>query len=501
MAIETELKLLIDEASLPKLRRHPLLKAQCRDKAVRAKLHSIYFDTPDRELHRADMALRLRRTGRHWTQTVKGGGGVRAGLHQRREFEVALSSPIPRLDRITDPDLLQVFTPRLQRHLQPIFVTEFWRTAWLLEFPGGDRVELALDVGEIKAGEDHSAISEVELELKAGGSARLFQSALELQRTIPLRIENRSKAERGYDLLRPAGFAAVKATPPSIGRGMAAAGALREILGACLAHLQDNANGVLYGEDPESIHQMRVATRRLLSALRLLATAASEGWPTELAEELRWLMSALGPARDWDVFLEDTLPPVLACFPDHPGLGELRRQALNRRAACRQTAREAVGCQRYTRLVLTFGAWLADAWWDETGKGKGTLAGPVTALARDLLSERQRRLSRRGRGLAKLDAGQRHRLRIAAKRMRYSLEFFAPLYPRKAVDGYLKRLTTLQDRLGALNDAVATHTLLAQLGTDEARGLVGGWVECRAAQGLGGLPKAWDGYQGGKVFW
>lgn len=501
MAIEIELKLLIDRTSLPKLRRHPLLKSLCPAKAERAKLYSIYFDTPDHALRRANMALRLRRSGRRWTQTVKGGGGVQAGLHRRREFEVALPSPAPRLDQITDPDLLQVFTPELRRDLQPAFVTDFWRTAWLLEFPGGDRVELALDSGEIKAGESRAAISEVELELKAGSPARLFQSALELQRTVPLRIENRSKAERGYDLLRPAGFAVVKAAPASIAREMTAAGALREILGICLAHLQDNANGVLYGEDPESIHQMRVATRRLLSALRLRATAASQEWTAELAEELRWLMSALGPARDWDVFLEDTLPPVLARFPDHPGLLELRRQALNRRAACRQTAREAVGCQRYTRLVLTFGAWLADAWWDETGKGKGALAGPVTALARDLLSERQRRLLKRGRGLAKLDGGQRHRLRIAAKKMRYSLEFFAALYPRKAAEDGLKRLTALQDRLGALNDAVVTQALLAELAANEARGLVGGWVACRAAQELGGLAKAWDGYKGIKAFW
>ncbi len=506
MGTEIELKLLIDRASLAKLRRHPLVKSLCGSKPVRQKLHSVYFDTPEQDLRRNGVALRLRRAGSRWTQTVKGGGRVQAGLHQREEVEARVAANVPDFDKIVDPGLLRLFTRELRHRLRPAFVTDFWRTAWLLEFPQGERVELALDLGEIRAGDGRAAIGELELELKAGSTARLFEFALELQQDIPLRIENRSKADRGYGLLNPAGPPVLRAAPPRLSRRMGANEALREILWECLTHLQDNANGVLYGADPESLHQMRVAVRRLLSALRLAGSVAAEAPPAEISEGLRWLMSEFGPARDWDVFLGETLLPVLAHFSDHSGLAALRREVLGLRDASRQTAREAVGSQRYTRLVLAFGGWLAAERWGRSPGAPG--AGPVTGLARDLLRTRHRQIVKRGKGLAGLDAGERHRLRIAAKKMRYSLEFFAGLYPRKAVDPYLKALTALQDRLGLLNDAAVTRSLLdgielprRDLAAAEARGIVAGWVECRAAQELRKMGKAWGNFKQSRAFW
>src|SRR3989338_8023339 len=88
MAIETELKLRIAPEQLAKLKRHALLRTHQVTRPSTRRLYNIYYDTPKLELHKSGMELRLRRSGRQWLQTLKGGGSIKAGLHQRNEWEV-----------------------------------------------------------------------------------------------------------------------------------------------------------------------------------------------------------------------------------------------------------------------------------------------------------------------------------------------------------------------------------------------------------------------------
>ena len=199
MHTEIELKLLIDSSSIPQLLRHPLLKSACKSGPLKEKLHSIYFDTPDLALVRVQIALRLRQNGEHWIQTVKGGGKVEEGLHQRSEWEVPVTGNLPDLDKLLESPWRSFFTPDIQNRLVPIFFTDFWRTTWLIELPNG-LIELALDVGEIEAKNKHVPICEVELELKSGVPESLFDLARELRKSITLQPEDRSKAGRGYML-------------------------------------------------------------------------------------------------------------------------------------------------------------------------------------------------------------------------------------------------------------------------------------------------------------
>ncbi|MFN3398232.1 MAG: inorganic triphosphatase, partial [Sulfurimicrobium sp.] len=201
MATEIELKLLINPADIARLRRHPLLKTHAAGRASTRQLLSIYYDTPELALRQQQIALRVRRVGARWVQTVKGGGEVRAGLHQRGEWEGDVAHERPDLTKITAPSLLKLFSSAAVRdRLQAVFTTEFKRTTWLLRWDDGDEVELALDQGEVKSGDKTTPLCEIELEMKHGNPARLFLAALELQQTIPLRLENTSKAERGYRL-------------------------------------------------------------------------------------------------------------------------------------------------------------------------------------------------------------------------------------------------------------------------------------------------------------
>src|SRR3989338_6726716 len=147
MAVETELKLRISPEQLARLKRHPLLRAHQLGRPVASRLYNIYFDTPKLELHKSERALRLRRAGRQWLQTLKGGGSVKAGVHQRNEWEMAV-----------DPAGLGFFSPQgaeleknlplpLRKKLQPVFVTDFSRTSRMLSWQGA-QIELCMDRGE-----------------------------------------------------------------------------------------------------------------------------------------------------------------------------------------------------------------------------------------------------------------------------------------------------------------------------------------------------------------
>ncbi len=367
--MEIELKLLIDPDDVPALRRHPLLKPRGQAKPVVRRLLSIYFDTPDLFLRRHAVALRVRRAAGRWMQTVKSEGTVRGGLHQRPEWEAAVSKGEPDLSRIADPELRGVLSKAEAHGLRPVFTTAFRRTAWMLTF-AGSQIELSLDQGEVSADAGSLPISEIELELKQGEPASLYELALELQREISLRLENQSKAERGYLLSAAAPAAAPRAPAVELSAEMNVGQAFQAIAWNCIAHLEGNLGGVRPDGDPESAHQARVALRRLRSALGLFAAAAQGIRDAALLDELRWLAGEIGPARDWDVFLTETLPPLLSQCGQSAGLQALARAAADARERAYGRARLAADSQRTQRLLLRLGAWLwREPWRVDNGDG------------------------------------------------------------------------------------------------------------------------------------
>src|SRR6185503_6302413 len=127
-------------------------------------------------------------------------------------------------------------------------------------------IEAAIDEGAIRAVDSGiiEAISEIELELKSGDAAALYDLALRLLETAAIRIETRSKSERGYRLCEggDAAPAAAHAEPLALDPEMTFGAALQQIGGSCLAQLLHNEAAVLAAE-AEGVHQMRVAMRRL----------------------------------------------------------------------------------------------------------------------------------------------------------------------------------------------------------------------------------------------
>ena len=510
MSNEVELKFLIAPDDVERFLHHPVFQTVARHELLPQQLVSVYYDTPAFDLRKNRIALRLRRMGDRWIQTVKTEGKVAGGLHERPEWECETAENTLNFDAIPNPTVREFFADeKIHWALRPVFVTEFTRTSSLLEFPWGEMVECSLDQGEIRAGEQRVPLCEVELELKTGHPARLFELALGLQEGILFKLENVSKAERGYRLITPTALVPSKAQTPELTGESSPSKVLVCILRSGMTHLQANEAGVVQWEDPEFLHQMRVALRRIRSALSIFSDYVQHAESEPLKEELRWLTRELDAARNWDVFVLETLPPILAAFPEHQGLSWLKTTGEEWRHQQNLRAHDAVASDRYQRMLLRLGAWLCRQPWREDAKnGEGVIEKGVIPFVSRILQKRHRRLKKKGKLLVTLSPGQRHEVRIAAKKLRYAAEFFSSLYPHKRTRRYIAALAGLQEVLGALNDAATTVSLLRdpEVSTDEpireqTKSLVLGWSGGVGQTRLKDLEAAWENFVDQKAFW
>jgi inorganic triphosphatase YgiF len=459
--METELKLKLAATDVARMRAHPLLAELATAEAREHALTDTYYDTPALDLWRAGLTLRVRRDGDAWIQTVKTAAAGSSVLHERGEWESRLDGEQPdpaEIARQVKPQRLRdtLRSAAIVGQLQPVFTNTTHRTTWDIALPGGQLVECALDSGSIDAsGNGRSLdIGELELELKRGNPTRLFELALALHQDIPLEVANDSKAARGYALLQDEAPAPVKAAPVRLTRKMRLEDALQEISLNCMAQIESNVPGVLV-QSVESLHQMRVGLRRLRATFDMFRDLAP--LPPELQEGLDWLAGELGATRDWDVLADTTLPTITG----------IHTEAL--RAAAKEHARQlhrnmlpTLHAPRYTQLMLRMNGWLRGRQWRPASGLPKTdpLSQPALDGLVPLVRKAQQRLRKRIKALDGNDAAARHRVRIAAKKARYAAEFFSDLLPEKEVRAYVKRLSSLQDRLGHLNDlAVATKLL------------------------------------------
>lgn len=503
--METELKLLLAPQDLRRLRRDPRIKALQAGRASTRRVHSVYYDTPRQDLLRAGLALRLRSDGKRWLQTLKSRGQATAGLHLREEWEWPL--PGEALDfglLAATPEGKLFRAPRLRAALAPIFSTEFTRTSLRLGFADGSLAELCLDSGEIRSGRRASAISEAEIELLAGGTACLYELALDLLERLPLRLGQASKAERGYALARRLPSRPAKAVPLELDGQASVATAFAAIISSCMTHLQANEAGFLAGRDPEYLHQVRVALRRMRACFSLFKSVLPQSAFAPFLGQLQERSAALGRARDWDVFVHEMLRALRAQRADEAAVLAFQRRCITLGRTHLRTAQRALAAAAWQRLWLEFGRLLAEGAWMPQ---REELALQLDGFAASLLQQRAAVLKKRGKGLQELDAAGRHRLRIAAKKLRYAAEFFAALFPKRRVRPYVQSLAAMQEVLGALNDAATLLRLLpealAGARAPDARvaGMIQGWSAASTHLHLDALQRAWEHWQRQKPFW
>ncbi|HLE66179.1 MAG TPA: CHAD domain-containing protein [Burkholderiales bacterium] len=505
---ETELKLTAAPRTLARLAADPLLG---EPPGAAQRLVAVYFDTPRFTLWRRGISLRLRRERGRWVQGVKGGGTVEAGLHRRTEIEHPAPGPVPDLALIRDHPLGKLLVGVAgARPLVPVFRVEVVRTTRSVSPAPGATIEVSLDRGVIHAGKARASIGEIELELKTGPAWRLHEFALALARRYAVRVEERSKAARGYELAGAVRATPVRARLGVIRREMSSNEAFKAVCWRCLNHLQANYRGASRGADPEYVHQARVALRRLRSGMGAFAKLFPAGVVEPQAKPVREMAGALGPAREWDVFTEQTLAPVMQQFPGHRGLAALERACARLRLAANRTAQRALASRRYQLLVLGLGAWLGEEPWLAASWGKERQAWelPVRDHAVAVLDRYYRRLLKRGRGLNRLTLRRLHRLRIAAKKLRYAAGFFAPLFSRERSKPMLDALNDLQDVLGEISDCAAAPALIddataAARGPlrQQARMIVSHWNAAMLEDRRRKLKHIWRTIHGRERFW
>ena len=353
-------------------------------------------------------------------------------------------------------------------------------------------IELALDRGKISTAGDtavSAALCEVELELVTGASPdALFELAIELASELHLHPEILSKAERGYALSDAALAPPVKAFSSPVETAMSPVEAFRAIALACLAQLQRNESGAIAGSNPEYVHQARVAIRRLRSAFRLFSPALAADFVAVYSPRWKKLAGHLGSARDWDVFLTETLAPLEEAFPGDADLAVLRARGDETKRRAQESAGVALRQQEYSQLLLAFSAALFRARPPTIAAREKDDAVSLRKFAGERLEKRAKAIQKLAREHGKMNAERRHELRIAFKKLRYALEFFSPILSRKHLSHYQTSLSTIQDLLGTLNDQVTASRLIKELHPKgEPDSLTRGWIAGRTQLLIGAL--------------
>lgn len=494
-AREVEIKLEFDPADRTEIESHPLLAAAHPEKET---LTSVYFDTHDLALRKARMVLRVRKEGRRYVQAIKGLDGA-GELFDRGEWEQETSGPEPDLSLVAGTPLAPLLEDRTPADLGPLFRTRIERIVYHL--PNGEaEIEVAIDQGEIEAKEQWSPVHELELELKRGKPADLFRLARRLSATVPLRLAVKTKAERGYDLAGGVAAGAEKAKPVALDEDMTCMQAFRAIGENSLRQIVANERLVGTGE-AEALHQMRIGLRRLRAAIAIFAKMTADSQQERIKEELKWITTELGPARDLDVFAADILKPLVK-DGKHP---ETHRAFTEARAKAYAIATGAIGSDRFRNALLDIAEWIEVGPWTLDDSLAKRRERKVKKHAAKRLARMRSDVRDKGEDLRDLDAKERHKLRIKAKTLRYGMEFFAGLFPdgenAKRREAALSSLKGMQDELGALNDLAQREALAGRhdLGPEAAKLLAADAHEI--GRRLKRAEAAFDDFAKAKPFW
>jgi len=438
------------------------------------RLIDSYLDTGDWRLARAGFVVRTRRRGRHDEVTLKDTRPAEgSGLRQRLEVTEVLppagvaalgpDGPVGRRLRAI------VGTHRLHEVLQ----VRTRRRPFALRVGGVDAAEVALDdtMVVVGGGQRPMQLRRVEVEVRPEWLDRLDPIVEQLRISCGLQPARLSKFEAGLLALGQEIPGSPDLGPTAIAESSTMGELAYAVLRRQLAVLRDKEPGTRLGEDPEELHDMRVATRRLRAGLALFADVLPVR-SQAFREELGWLGRVLGAVRDLDVQREGLADMAAAAAgwsagarpEDHDPLAELSALLARERDAARSDMLSALDSVRWERLARGLAAMV------QQGPARRSVATRVPAVIGmpDLVVARHDKVAKAGKRAKRSGAvADFHRLRIACKRLRYALEFSSEVYAGRT-SRYVRQLTALQDELGLMQDAEVASNRLADLATGEA---------------------------------
>ncbi len=467
------------------------------------RVHQIttYHDTPDSLLLSAGLTLRIRAANGQFVQTVKSRDDGATLASRRHEWEWPVTSSTPDIAKLAGVAELAGIAEKLADRLEPVIVTDIWRTSRLHSLADGAAAEASLDIGHVAAGGKSEPICELELELKHGPVAPLYRLALRLAETAPLSVSTQSKAARGWSLLHGHNGGAMTLAKPKIGKKLSVSAGLHQIIGALLSHLTANIAPTLSG-DPEALRQMRGALRQLRAVFRLFAPLLDPDEAAHFDAPLQQFAQTFGAARDWDVFCLQTLPAAVADVPD-TDWKDLSALAETKRTAAHAAVQDAVGGPQFTRLILDLALWAETR---ETAP-QAIRAGRLAKIAPSLLDKFAAKANRAGRHPGRLSPVALHDFRKALDRLNVAVRFLGSTYPASAVAAYRQRSDAVRDIIGATNDAEVTKALALDLAADGSPAVsasataLTGWSAQRQADGLTGLQRAARKFRTEPAFW
>lgn len=488
---ETELKFVGSEDALNSLRQSADLQELAGTRRARTLVRrAVYFDSADHLLRKAGYVLRVRSEGNSYSQTLKRLGS--GDLAIRPEFKSDVSDVQPELDAIPDSRVRWRITHLLKdRKLEPIFEVNTRRTKMLLTPKRNVEIEAAFDTGDIRLADKSGRsvpVNEFEIELLRGGVDELFSVARRLTRDLTLSVL--SKPDRGFRLARNEEHKAYFSTGIQLKASTSADDAVSAIISECLHHLLNNFEVVLTGDKAEGIHQMRVALRKLRVALSLLSPEQRAPL-AGMAAQVRDVARVLGDGRDYDVLLSDMIFPVAKLLGRDGEFSRLVLAIEARRARNHEAINACLTSPGFRSLVVEIAAITYQRPWLSNASMHSTMESDVLSFARRHVHRRISHSSKAILKSGKLKAAEMHALRIRLKKLRYTMEFFETVLPKRSSRGLLKRVSRLQTVLGKMNDAVVTRTLIRDLLSEQRVG-----EDASALALSGGLLIGWHGRRG-----
>jgi triphosphatase len=496
---EIELKFLTDDAGFKAVQQWKALDTGSTP-ARAQRLRSIYFDTPNADLERHKITLRVRNQRRAFLITLKWQGNFSGSLFERGEIEVPTPLAEPdcnlfgaeiaaMLERITQGQpLIAVFETDIRRSLRRIA-------------SGINDIEIAFDSGHIIAGEQKLAVREIELELKSGDPAELYRQGIALSERFPVWLGAQAKSSRGALLASGKSPSPVRAASPLVGEPSVDE-AIASIINGCIVQFTGNWPAFESGDAVTAIHQMRVALRRLRSLLGLFQRSFPCAEFTAFRVEAKNIAAILGEGRNWDVFLELLREGPVKAFPEIAGFTELLAQSDQHRAANCETIRRLLIAPDTTRFVLAVQAFVTRHGWRNAlaPEALSRLTEPAKSFAVANLNRMHGKLAKRGKNLAAFEPHKRHQIRIELKKLRYAADLFAGLFPSDELREHTRITARLQNQLGIFNDLITAHDMVTKLDTSTsaanfATGVITGWCGRGALQDDEALANAWKKFR------
>jgi triphosphatase len=430
---------------------------------------STYYDSPDFRLFQKGLCLCVRHQDRNWVQVLKAIGPVSGWGFARDQWQDEIAADQP--DR-TAPETGPFLRVVAHDDLRPLFKAQVTPTIFRVSADPGVEIAAMIGEGEISVadGEVAEPLLEVELALKRGEPAALYDLALRVLDVVPLRLEPEGQVERGY-LLSGARLGRYRARRFSREQPMTVEALLQKAADECLGELLSNERAALAGE-PAAFHQMRVALRRLRSVLSTVKAMLPAEHYRSVQADLKWMAGSLGPARDWDVMMGDLITPIQSVLPGDADLKRLVAAAKRQRRTACEMAKSAIESRRYTETLLKLARWFASRGWRDqpASENAAPLFASVAAVAPALIERRWRQVRRRSKGFAKLTQEERHEFRIALKKLRYMIEVGGDAFDAREVKTLIRRVKPLQEELGHMNDIRIAQRLIKHVAHSAGEG-------------------------------